>query len=443
MKWFTLYTIYDISDISVDYQTTLSSITSLKSLPKKIKIFDNSQGKSNFYEYTFPKFNSSGNPSAYFNLTTDSEDNYYTNDNFVYFKKKYTVPLYLLNLENIVSSNSSYSDINPPLAITSMAGNNISDYIYGYNDYNLFYDSITAPSASNFSNTMTSANTRTAPNSFKTENVAYQNNYIDIKSEISTAAVSSFHSINYIIDGKYELTFSSGIKTGQSKASYYNFLAKLEMNPQFSSTISVPDDYVSYDKILYIINDLFLSSLPKSINGFSYNNLKIVDDHIISNVFYVNYNIATKKYYKGLGRIGFKLNCSSIINNTGDLDSLNLINYEEVKFPSWFTERYISRFNSIPRIKNIFTTLNQGNIFNSLKYYAYLSYSTIEDVGTVNENDQILYMTTDIDTDTILENRGIPFTKSLSEGTTLVDIEKIAKFEPYNSFLFTAAYWCF
>ena len=129
-----------------------------------------------------------------------------------------------------------------------------------------------------------------------------------------------------------------------------------------------------------------------------------------------------------------------ILKDQKESNNYNLVNFDEVKFPPFFTERLVSRFNSIPTIKIVFTSIKQGNIFGNLNYYAYLNYET-EDSNI--PNNQILFMSTDINETTVLENTGIPYTMSLTNNDISVsDLRNLIKFEPYNKFLFTLGNYC-
>lgn len=307
-----------------------------------------------------------------------------------------------------------------------------------------------------YQNNIKGINTRTEPNSFKLNNINYGNSFTVLNiiepwpSQTCGSKPVPPNNTNpnylgfamyYTQDGYYEIRLKYYKPPSvQPKTFFEGFL---EMRPQYSSSICTPDQFSNYNQTLYMINNLFLSSLPKQIDTFQYLNLNILDDYIISNLFYTNVNnngvVKTKR--KGFGLINFKINRAPIFSNTQkDANSFNLVNYDEVRFPSWFTERYISRLNAIPRIKSVFTSIREGNIFDSMRYYVYLQYSTVD---SDDPNDQILFMTTDVDQNTVLENEGIPYTLSLTQGDIPTgQLERLTKFEPFNKFLFTVSGYC-
>lgn len=294
-------------------------------------------------------------------------------------------------------------------------------------------------------NNLTISNTRTKSDSFKREIINYNNSFrplvYDNTMNTVNLDVKYFYGINYVVDGSYDMTFFCSYNNSTTGSYNYAVVGNFDIRPLYSSNILLPDKYLEYSNKLYMINNLFLSSLS---TDFEYINLKITKNFFISNKVYININSDLITTYKGLGNIPFKLTSSPIIiQNQNTANDFNLINYQEIRFPRWFTERYISRFNSIPKIKSIFTSIRQGNIFNNMVYYPFLSYSTIEDSDTSLENDQLLYMTTDIDQKTVLESRGVPYTMSLSlDEITVEQLEKLVQFEPYNKFIFTLGYAC-
>jgi len=395
----------------------------VRSLPKKLKIFDITTSKQ--IKQLYIHSTTSITDHSWF-VDIPAKD--FVNEDFLYFKKKYTNSIILPDFNNLLTKDTVFNG-NPssPYKIINLLGNNNSDKIYNLNSYNTYYSSPTASGSKNISSTI--ANTRSASNSFKLAK-PYHNTFKPIYYEDTGIFVNA---ISYVLDGYYELMFYSLLSA--SKTTKYNFIANLEIRPVYSSSINVPQRFNNYDKTLYMINNLFLSTLPKQVinNKFNYLNIGIINDFIISSLFYVNHNTTKITKRKGLGTIAFNINSSPNF-----VDENNLVNYDEVRFPSWFTERLINSFNSIPLIKNIFTSIREGNIYEKMKYFAYLNY-TLKD----SANNQILFLTTNVDSINVFENKGIPYSVSLNEDK-IIDEQLIntIKFEPYNKLLFALAYYC-
>jgi hypothetical protein len=415
-----------------------------KSLPKKISLF-NINVKTTAFFMRPPKINPYIVNSTFKDISAN-----YINNSFICFKKKHYDLNVFANTVNLITNSTALDSNTVNFSILNFLGNNHSSEIYGaipleYQNY-FNQSDLNFPFPINLSN----INTQTNYNSFNNQNFPYiNNNNINSTLEIGNNSGSG-GGVKYIYGEVQNKLFMYFIFNNEgeitpdtpSLTNYYNFIAQLNIRPINSGSIAVPDSYQKYDKPLYMINNLFLSTLPKQINTWQYINLNILDDHIISNLFYTNYfSNTTQTNYKGLGLIQFNINACPIFSNYfTNINEFNLVNYEEIQFPSWFSERYISRFDSIPQIINIFTSLKQGNIFNNLNYYAYINYTTA-DSNIVNN--QFIYLSTDVDINTVLENRGIPFTRSLSEGEiTNQLLTNIVAFEPYNKYLYVLGKTC-
>lgn len=327
--------------------------------------------------------------------------------------------------------------------VTNSSATNVSiDFTFNYlnNDFQVFFVFPLSPSkpvSNDYSVNLTSVNTRSSTNSFRLKPEIYNkyiNTYTPITMDINSNTINM---VSQVEDGYYDMMFYNNnfLKTA---------IGKLKIEPFNKGTICLPNQYKNYNNNLYIINNLFLSTLnTKNILNVNYIGSNLIQDFIIANKYYTNFadvNNKTTKY-KGLGNIKFKITSAPIIlKDQEESNNYNLVNFQEVRFPPFFTERFVSRINSIPAIKNIFTSIKQGNVFGNLNYYAYLNYETEE---SNISNNQILFMSTDIDEASVLENTGIPYTMSLTNGVISVsELKNIVKFEPYNKFLFTLGNYC-
>lgn len=411
-----------------------------KRLPKKVRLFD-IDTTLNFTQLQLISAGVSGKATIQPDyLQTRFRQQNFSNKEFLYFKKKYIRKLPLADYNGYGVQSLDFSTIfydKMPLNILSYYGNNHSDKINIIDNYTDFY----AFDPFDASQSVTNINTSVSPNSFITKQpryinslkpIIFENTYLFSPGEYITQ-------ISYKVNGYHEVmayAFYDG-----SKISNFNFIGNLEMRPVNSASLCLPDKYQNYDQKLYMINNLFLSSLPKVNPSFNYLGSPIINEFIISNIYYDSEN---NKKYKGLGEIKFKIDASAIFSNNKDVaNDYNLINYETVKFPENFTERFVNRVNAIPKIKRVFTSIREGNIYEKLNFYVYLSYSTIEDSTTENANDGFIYMSTNEDLETILENRGVAYTESLAKGEIPLNIlSNIVAFEPYNKFLVTLGYSC-
>ena len=406
------------------------NIEASKVLPKKVKLFDVTLN-INFKNLHLIQGSSYSSEL----LQTDFKQRNFTNNEFVYFKKKYFRKLVVAEyIADYINEHNNIIYDNFPITLSSFYGNNHTDTINLIVNYEDFYGSKIASQIIS-----DGINSSVSPNSFVTSYPVYRNSLKPIiyQNLANFNNTEYFTQISYKINGSYEVMVYAFYDGDSLK--FFNFISNIEMRPINSSSICLPDKFTNYNKKLYMINNLFLSSLPRVNPSFNYLGSKITNDYIISNIYY---DKDGNKKYKGLGVIKFKIDGSPIFsNNKAIKNSYNQINYNTVKFPQDFTERFVSRVNAIPRIKQIFTDINQGNIYNNLNFYVYLDFSTIENIQ--DDTNGLLYMGTDSDLETILENRGVAYTPSLSKGNISLDILKnILVFEPYNKFLITLARSC-
>ena len=407
-----------------------------KSIPKKVKLFDLTNNLTILYEYLGAP---GGSSESYFGSLNNQN---LSNSSFVYFKRNYIKQPVVSDFSVVNANPSAIGTLTTAFGsimnmnILNITGNNSNDKILSINDYEEFFK------GNDLAQTKISANTRTSNPSFKQTYIDYNNSFSPTVFTILGEPWQVL-SNNYTLDGYYDLAFFCFYNyqpAGVKSTIVYNIISKLEMRPVNSGNIALPDQFSNYEQNLYMINNLFLSTLPRQISNFKYLNLNILDDFIISNLYYTNYNSSVSKNYKSLGLIQFGINGAPIFdNNNANINKFNLVNYEEIRFPEYFTERFVSRLNAIPQIKSIFTTIGQGNIYDNMIYYAYINYDSVEGAS----NNQFLYMTTDSDQENYLNNKGVPYTVSLNENQiSSSQLDRTVKMEPYNKLLITAGYFC-
>ena len=174
------------------------------------------------------------------------------------------------------------------------------------------------------------------------------------------------------------------------------------LRPIFSGMVYLRYRGPSQESVMYGVNNLYLSSIPKSIPNKPYYNFKTTD---------VYYSISSSGKRKGDITLGVDTYpYYPLISGTPD-ETLDQSYEKIVRWPEWILDNKLIVYTDTPLIRKIFISTNGGNLGGKLEYYVQ---------ATIDEKNNLYLFSSSNDRESIVENEGIPTTKSIYDGRELI-----------------------
>ena len=168
---------------------------------------------------------------------------------------------------------------------------------------------------------------------------------------------------------------------------------------------------------MYATNNLYLSTIPKSITNRPYFNTRIVQEY---------FSLMTKGKNKGSLTTG--INSIPYFPRIGNITYTTLGQcYRKIaSWPEWIEKNGLTAIQGNPEIKKVYFSSENGNLRGDFTYYV---------LAKIGDDTNLYRLSSNNSSESFTENQGVPLTKSVYQGSQEIESKMIGQ----NIFMITGS----
>ena len=150
---------------------------------------------------------------------------------------------------------------------------------------------------------------------------------------------------------------------------------------------------------MYAVNNIYLSTIPKSITTAPYFNFNTME---------IYYSITSEGRKKGDIPLGVDSVPYYPRTSTGDIVLDLDQSFEKItRWPSWILDNKLVVYKNVPIIEQVYLSTNEGNVGGKFDYYT---------LANINGKKNFYFFTSSNDRENLIKNQGVPVTDSVYNG---------------------------
>jgi len=166
------------------------------------------------------------------------------------------------------------------------------------------------------------------------------------------------------------------------------------VRPINSGVIKITSEGDYQSGVVYVVNNMYLSSIPRSLNTKPYFNTYIPQQ---------NFSIFTTGRRKGSIEAGINVSPYYPIID-GTVTNLDQSYQKIVRWPSWIFENRLVDYSNVPIIKKVFYSPKGGNFKGDFNYYV---------LAEIDGKQNFYYFSSSNSSQNVMKNQGVPVSSSV------------------------------